>query len=239
MSARLEDGTYSPERLLRHPEWQALLPFLGERAAAHGALAKLAAYAALILSWNRGVSNLISSADEGRVVTRHLLESLQPAAWLRDSGASSWIDLGSGAGFPAIPLAIAGVGAEWVLVESRRPKVLFLRRVAQDVVLPNVTPIHSRLEQLRDAALQQPEISNDLQHRQFDAFTSRATMRLDPTLLIAGEFVRPGGSAFLWKSSALQSEIAAGAETRRGWKYDGDIALGTTGAIVCKFLRSD
>ena len=67
-------------------------------------------YVIAIVTWNASVSNLISKNDVARLVDRHMCESLAPAALLRNSGCHSWLDFGSGAGFPAIPLAVAGIG---------------------------------------------------------------------------------------------------------------------------------
>jgi len=209
---------------------------LGEDAPA--ALARLAAYADRVLTWNRSVSNLVSTADEPRIVTRHLLESLLPADWLRRSRARAWLDFGSGAGLPAVPLAIAGVGAAWTLVESRRPKALFLRKVVQELGLQGVTPIHSRLEKLvptADGGSHDEEGDKQLIVREFDGFTSRATLRLDPTLELAAQFVRPGGLAFLWKGSGMRAELAEHERGSSAWRLVDEMVLGDAGAKVCKF----
>ena len=118
------------------------------------------------------------------------------------------MDLGSGGGFPALPLAIAGIGARWTLVESRRNKTLFLRRVVERLELRDIVVTTGRLEVLVESE------SNDLQ---CDGFTSRATMRAAPTLELAARIVRPGGHAILWKGSRLEGELA---EARAGWHAD-------------------
>jgi 16S rRNA (guanine527-N7)-methyltransferase len=174
-------------------------------------LDRLKQFALELLQWNRGVSNLISHADEARLVDRHIAESLAGAALIGELGCESIVDLGSGGGFPAIPLAIAGIGQRWTLVESRRNKTLFLRRVVERMELRDIVVVTGRLEVLVESA--------DVKALQCDGFTSRATMRAGPTLAIAARIVRPGGHAVLWKGSGLEAELA---EDRATWERDWD-----------------
>src|SRR5262249_13597634 len=146
------------------------------------AIARLRQYSVALIEWNRNVSNIMSSNDEQRIVERHLLESLAPVSWLIESGHGRWLDFGSGAGFPAIPLGIAGVGGQWTLVESRRTKTLFLMRMIQDCSLSGFEARHDRLENIST----DPACAGI-----FDGFTSRATLRLGPTLDLAAPIVRP------------------------------------------------
>jgi 16S rRNA G527 N7-methylase RsmG len=106
----------------------------------------------LLLQWNRRVSNLISKNDESRIVAAHLAPSLEPAEWIASHGLAKWIDFGSGGGFPALPLALCGIGERWDLVESRRTKTLFLRRAVEQLELRGVTVITDRLERLVGAS---------------------------------------------------------------------------------------
>jgi 16S rRNA (guanine527-N7)-methyltransferase len=181
----------------------------------------------LLLEWNGGVSNLISRNDVPRLVERHFTESVEPAHWLKASGAKRWLDLGSGGGLPAIPLVILGVGEQWTLVESRRNKTLFLQKAAQVLKLPNLEVVRDRIENL-------PDPNEDLL---FDGFTSRATMPLEVTLEQAGRFVRPGGSAFLWKGSRRENEMAADEGWREVWELDGLLGVGSAGTVVARFIR--
>jgi 16S rRNA (guanine527-N7)-methyltransferase len=170
----------------------------------------------------------MSRNDHERIVERHLLESVAPAHWLNETTPRNWIDFGSGAGFPAIPLAIAGVAATWTLVESRRTKTLFLRKAIEELSLTDFVVVNDRLENLaRDP------------HRRgaFDGFTSRATMRLGPTLAIAGPLVRSGGSAFLWKGSGHGKEMDQGDEWGDAWEFVGTMGVGSGPNVVARFIR--
>ena len=182
-------------------DWDSIRPLLRAAGAdEEQSIALLRRYATLLVEWNRTVSNLMSSNDEPRLVDRHLRESLEPARWIVESDLSRWIDFGSGAGFPAIPLAIAGAGRQWTLVEARRPKTLFVRKILQTLSLRGINVIHSRLEEVVRAGDH---------HAAFDGFTSRATMPLAPTLLMAAQLVRDRGEAFLWKGSRREEELKA------------------------------
>ena len=216
------------QNILDRQNWSLLEPLLPpSREARDQVMARLREYAARVVTWNRSVSNLMSKNDEARIVERHLAESLAPAAWMAGEGVESWLDFGSGAGFPGIPLAIAGVGRQWILVESRRPKVLFMRKTVMDMGLDgSVTVMGSRLEALAD---QVPQV---------DGFTARATERLGPTLDIAADFIVSGGRAFLWKGSSWPEELKADESWREKWELVEHRSAGSTNNVIVKFVRT-
>jgi 16S rRNA (guanine527-N7)-methyltransferase len=213
---------------MRRQNWALLEPHLLRLSVdVPDAMARLKAFGALLLEWNGSFSNLISRNDTSRLVDRHILEAIEPAHWLKASGAKRWLDLGSGGGLPAIPLALVGVGERWTLVESRRNKTLFLRRVIQDMKLTGIEVICDRLENLP------VPVAAGL----FDGFTSRATLPLVPTLDLATRFVRPGGMAFLWKGSRREDEMAVSASWHREWELDGLLGIGGGQTVVSRFVR--
>jgi 16S rRNA G527 N7-methylase RsmG len=215
----------------------------------------------LLLQWNRRVSNLISKNDESRIVEAHLAPSIEPAEWIASHGLSSWLDFGSGGGFPALPLALCGVGERWDLVESRRTKTLFLRRAVEQLELGGVRVITDRLENLVGDAADDAGVSSaaggddsewapeagDSEHgateiaerlsAPYDGFTSRATMALGPTLLLAAPIVRPGGFAFLWKGSKLDAELAEAPNIGSDWDVVERRRLSNDMTEVVKLLR--
>jgi 16S rRNA (guanine527-N7)-methyltransferase len=217
-------------------EWRDLIPSierLGRDPAAD--LPRLAAYARLVIEWNKSVSNLISRTDEARMVSRHLRESIEPAAFLWDSGATDWIDFGSGAGLPAIPLAIVGVGPKWTLVESRRPKALFLRKATAELGLGDVSVEHARLEDV--VARERAAAHEGIAPRLWSGFTSRATLRLAPTLELASTIVSKSGSAFLWKGSRRSDEMWESSAWNESWEISEELEMAEGEIVVCKFLR--
>ena len=192
------------------------------------ATAALRQFSLAVLEWNGRVSNLISRNDAHRILERHILESIEPAHLLMASGAKTWLDLGSGGGFPAIPLALLGVGQHWTLVESRRNKTLFLRKVIQDLELSNVEIVLDRIENRTT-----PEFES-----RFDGFTSRATLPLAPTLELAAHFVREGGDAFLWKGSHRDEEMDSNPAWRSRWDLEGLLGIGSGQTVVARFKRT-
>ncbi len=188
-------------------------------------------YAEAVIQWNQTISNIISSNDEGRFVERHIVESLAALSMAKSMGAGKWVDLGSGAGVPAIPLVMAGIGDEWCLVESRRTKSLFLRKFVRDAELRNVAVICDRAESLVD----QTEWSG-----RFDAMTSRATLKLGPTLDIGRKLLRGGGQLLAWKGSGGRSEWEAlPGEARAGWEIAEARELSAAGTTILRFRRDE
>jgi 16S rRNA (guanine527-N7)-methyltransferase len=215
--------------VLKRQAWNDLIPHLlkiGDDPAE--SIFRLRRYCELLIQWNRKVSNLISRNDEGRIVARHIVESLEPAHWLKELGAKRWMDFGSGAGLPAIPLVIGGIGEAWTLVESRRTKTLFMRRALEDLGIKNVEVVNARLEDL---------VSAENHVSAYDGFTSRATLTLSPTLAVAATFVRVGGTAFLWKGSRREEEMAADQTWREKWDYEGLLQIADGATSVARFKR--
>jgi len=210
--------------------WSSLRGFLpGEPPDQERVIERLRAFAAELLQWNRGVSNLIAHDDEVRLVDRHIAESLAGLPIINALGCKRLLDFGSGGGFPALPLAIAGAGEHWTLVESRRNKTLFLRRAVQELPLAGIEVVTARLE-----ALVQDEGFGPA----FDALTSRATVRAAPTLELAARIVRPGGHAILWKGSGLEDELAAaGRSWTRDWESPQTHAIGDGPNSISVFIR--
>lgn len=106
-------------------------------------VAQLTRFADLLDLWSPRV-NLLSCSSGRELVERHLLDSLAVAAVLPDDGLV--VDLGTGAGFPGVPLAVVKNDQPWVLVESRRRRVSFLREVRRTLGLLNVEIFEGRAE---------------------------------------------------------------------------------------------
>jgi 16S rRNA (guanine527-N7)-methyltransferase len=105
-----------------------------------------AAYHRELLLWNQRI-NLVSEKSSQEIVIRHFLDSLTVAPHI-DRPDGLLIDIGSGAGFPGIPLAIALPGLQVMLVEASRKKSSFLSHIARTLHLEGVTVIRERVESL-------------------------------------------------------------------------------------------
>jgi len=108
---------------------------------------QLQKYLALLLDWNQRI-NLISPNDEGRIAERHILESLAVlSTWTFPQNASV-LDLGSGGGFPGVPLKIMRPDLAMTLLESRQKKTLFLNAAVQELKLSSCRVVNARAEEL-------------------------------------------------------------------------------------------
>jgi len=155
-------------------------------------------YAALLRKWN-AVQNLVSRETLAEIWPRHIEDSLQLVPLLRPHDRQL-IDLGSGGGFPAIPMAIASRETErrFTLVEPVAKKASFLRAVARELALP-VTVESVRAEQIDS-------------RETFDVVTSRALAALPKLLGYGVDFWRPGGHMLLLKGRTFREEMALAAQ---------------------------
>ncbi len=159
-------------------------------------LALFAAYHREILLWNRRI-NLVSERSAQEIVIRHFLDSLTPAPFL-DRPDGALIDLGSGGGFPGIPLRIALPGLQLTLVEASRKKSSFLSHVVRTLRLDGVQVIRERVEELT-AAKNMPG--------RFDTLISRAAFKLPDLIRTAAFFLKPGGQLIAMKGPDPQEEM--------------------------------
>lgn len=167
---------------------------------AEDALEKLEKYRALLLEWNERMDlTSVSPEDMG---ARHFLDSLLP---LRQGGlipeTGRLIDVGTGAGFPGLPLAIARPGLRVTLLEAQAKRCQFLSAVCEALALKNVTLINDRAENLGRAAGHREE---------YDRAAARAVAPLPVLCEYLLPFVRVGGQALCWKGPAVTEEMADG-----------------------------
>jgi 16S rRNA (guanine527-N7)-methyltransferase len=153
----------------------------------------LARYLALLLRWNAAY-NLTAIRDPREMVTKHLLDSLAMAPFV--AGLPTLADLGTGAGLPGIPLAIATPGLRVTLVESNGKKARFMREALRTLGLANAEVAESRIE-----ALDRPG--------QFAAITARALATLPQILALGGHLLAPDGVLLAMKGARPDDEIAA------------------------------
>ena len=152
--------------------------------------APLAAYLALLLHWNR-TYNLTSLTDPVQMVTHHLLDSLAVRPWVHGSRIA---DIGSGAGFPGIPLAIADPALTVVLVDAVGKKVRFQKQVILELGLAQVSAVQTRVENYR------PE-------RPFDTVISRAFAATRDFVALAGHLAGPDGRLLAMKGRDPAAEL--------------------------------
>lgn len=112
---------------------------------ASGAMDRFKQYRALLLEWNQKI-NLISHSDEERIISRHFLGSIGLLCCVQMQEGTRVLDLGTGAGFPGLPLKIMRPDLDMVLVEATRKKTVFLNNVIQSLDLSGITVVADRIE---------------------------------------------------------------------------------------------
>jgi 16S rRNA (guanine527-N7)-methyltransferase len=144
--------------------------------------------------------------DEDRVIDDHIADSLVALELEQASGATAIADLGSGAGFPGLPLAIARPDATVTLVESNARKSSFLERAAAECELANVRVVNSRVENWEEGA------------GRCDLVTARALAPLPVVVEYGAPLLRIGGSLMVWRGvrDPEAEEAAAHAATELG-----------------------
>jgi 16S rRNA (guanine527-N7)-methyltransferase len=94
---------------------------------------------------------LVAESDAGRLLERHVVDSLRAVRAFREGDRSAY-DLGSGAGLPGVPIAIAKPGVQVVLVESRRRRAAWLESVLEELALENASVLNQRIERIERVA---------------------------------------------------------------------------------------
>ena len=161
-------------------------------------LAKLVAHLDLLDDWNTRM-NLTAIRDRPSQLTKHLLDSLTVLPYLQGERIA---DVGSGAGFPGIPLAIVEPHRHFSLIESTGKKCRFLEHVRDALELKNVEVVQSRAESYK------PEV-------RFDTVLARAVGPIADLVRVAGPLVVGGGRLLAMKGRYPEAELAA---KLNGWK---------------------
>jgi 16S rRNA (guanine527-N7)-methyltransferase len=163
------------------------------------ARARLLAHLELIAKWNR-VHNLTAVRETEQMVVLHLLDSLSVLPHVE--GAKTILDVGSGAGLPGIPIAIARPQSRLTLLDSSHKKCAFLQQAKVELALDNVEVVCDRVEKWQPAA-------------KFDAVISRAFSDLADFVSQAQHLVAPGGRLIAMKGVYPFEEIARVPATHR------------------------
>lgn len=161
-----------------------------------------------LIETNR-VMNLTAITEFEDVVEKHFLDSVLAARYFDFSSAQSLIDVGTGAGFPGIPLKILYPQLQVVLLDSLRKRVDFLRGIVDNLKLCSVEAVHGRAE----------EIGRDARFREsFDVCVSRAVANLSTLSEYCTPFLKTGGVFISYKSGTAdeEAEKAAGAIKKLG-----------------------
>lgn len=159
-------------------------------------------YYELLTEWNK-VMNLTAITEMKEVVTKHFVDSLALGQAVSDLGEKSWkiMDVGTGAGFPGIPLKIAYPDLQITLLDSLNKRIKFLNTVAEELGLEGTETIHGRAEDYG---------SNRDYRETFDFCVSRAVANLSTLSEYCLPFVKIGGCFIPYKSGKLEEELKTG-----------------------------
>ncbi len=182
--------------------------------------ATLLAYVGLLKKWNR-TYNLTAIRDEAEMVVQHLLDSLSVLPAVQESALAGrrWADIGSGAGLPGIPLAIARPELTMTLIEAIDKKSAFQRQAKIELGLSNVTVLNRRVEEMDGGG--------------FDAVVSRAFAEIADFVRLAGHLLAPGGHLYAMKGRLPDDELA---RLPSGWTTVACAPLKVPGLIAERHL---
>ena len=150
---------------------------------------KLKIYESLLLKWNK-IHNLTGSTSQNQIKD-NIEDSLYPTNFL--DPFERCVDIGSGAGFPAIPLAIYYPNAQFTLVEPRAKRGSFLHLVVAELGLKNTTVVVDKIE--------------NIQNQSFDLVTSRAVAKTDMLMQLSQGVVQKGTKYLFYKGENVVNEV--------------------------------
>jgi 16S rRNA (guanine527-N7)-methyltransferase len=185
------------------------------------ALARLDKYAALLIEWQSRI-NLVAPSTLPRLWTRHIADSLQLLRHAPD--AKTWVDLGSGAGFPGIPIACTlaqSPGAEVHLVESNGKKAAFLREAVRITAAP--AQVHAeRIENYGESYAGKTQV-----------VTARALAPLNSLLDQAFPFMADGAIGLFLKGQDIEAELT---DSSKRWSVEATKAQSVTDPAGCVLI---
>lgn len=161
---------------------------------------RLEIYLSLLKEWNSKM-DLTASLEDGEIIDRHMMDSLTVLKTGFVTDHTRWIDVGTGAGFPGLVIAMARPDLDVTLLDAQQKRLNFLLAVADAAGIANVTMIHARAE---DGA-RKKEL-----REHFDVAAARALAPLNVLCEYLLPYVKIGGCALCWKGPALRDELEAG-----------------------------
>jgi 16S rRNA (guanine527-N7)-methyltransferase len=171
---------------LKELERLGLTPDLDQRS-------QILTFIALLLKWN-AAAGLVSKKDEENLFIRHFCDSLQPLLLFGFKKNARVLDIGSGGGFPSIPIRIFRPDLSFVLAESNRKKCSFLKEIKSQLLFENITVFNGRTERL------------DINPK-YDYVMSRGVGTLKKFSEVAKPFVTPEGRMYTFKTKQFSSEL--------------------------------
>lgn len=148
-----------------------------------------------LLVWNEKI-NLTAITEEDDIILKHFIDSMTILKHIDEN--SSIVDVGTGAGFPGIPIKIANPSINVTLVDSLNKRLIFLEEVIKNLNLEKIKTVHSRAEEFGQ---------NEIYREKFDIATSRAVANLSVLVEYLLPLVKVGGKCICMKGSDIQDEL--------------------------------
>ncbi len=161
---------------------------------------KFMRYKDLLLEWNEKI-NLTAITEEKEIVIKHFADCISIGSNFKFEKGASIIDVGTGAGFPGVPVKIVFDDVKMTLLDSLKKRITFLEEIVKELSLENVTCIHSRAE---DGG-QNPDLRES-----FDYCVSRAVARISVLCEYCLPFVKVGGTFISLKGPDAENEVKDG-----------------------------
>ena len=156
-------------------------------------------YYEMLVEWNK-VMNLTGITEFEDVLLKHFIDSVAVCQITDMSKVKSVMDVGTGAGFPGIPLKIAFPNLKITLADSLNKRILFLDDVIRELALENIETVHDRAE----------DLAHNVKYReQYDLVVSRAVANLSTLCEYSLPFIKIGGKFVSYKSGDCDNEILA------------------------------
>ena len=165
-------------------------------------------YMRLLQEWNEKI-NLTAITEDEEVIKKHFIDCIKSFKSEPIRKAKAIIDVGTGAGFPGLPIAIMNQNVKVTLLDSLNKRINFLNLVVKELGLKNVTTIHSRAE---DGA-RKPEL-----REKFDVATSRAVANMAVLSEFCMPYVKKGGYFVALKGPAIDEELENGKKAIKIYK---------------------
>lgn len=149
-------------------------------------------YMNLLLEWNEKM-NLTAITDPQEIIIKHFIDSLTLLPYIKEN--QTILDIGTGAGFPGIPLKMMRISQKMTLLDSLQKRITFLQEVISKLSLQKIEAIHGRAEEF---AMQKRE--------SYDIIVSRAVAKLNVLLEYMLPFAKVGGKVICMKANEIEEE---------------------------------
>ena len=152
-------------------------------------------YMLLLLEWNQKM-NLTAITDEKEIIYKHFIDSISINKYIKE--ANNVMDIGTGAGFPGIPLKLLNKDINFILVDSLNKRISFLEEIKKELKLDKIELIHARVEDLA---------KNEAYREKMNIVVSRAVANLSTLLEYMLPLAKIGGTCICMKGPNIEEEI--------------------------------